>query len=152
MPNGHPNFSSDEIEAWFAPLAEELAAFASSHNLLVDKYYHGSPCWTFRFNHPKGGQTSVRICLQGPDAAGVGSVWHVDDYDRFTRYLHWRKDCIVKKVAKEVRSALEAELVGILAVPFGQWNQVADRYQAVWSRYTKEEFARLAPKLPDVVP
>jgi hypothetical protein len=152
MPNGHPNFSSAELEIWFAPLASELAAFAASHNLLIDKYYHESPSWAFRFNHPKGGQASISVSVQTPQSAGVGSVWHLDDYDRFTRYLHWRKDRHINKSAAEIRSELELELAAVLATPLGLWNQVADQYRSVWSRYTKQEFERMTPNYPSPIP
>jgi hypothetical protein len=152
MPNGNPNFSAAKLQEWFAPLSPELMNFASAHNLLIDKYYHESPSWSFRFNHPKGGQASISLSMHGDDTAGVGSSWHVDDYDRFTRSIHWRKERRVQKVASEIRSALESELAAVLAVPLGEWNQVADGYRPIWSRYTKAEFEAMTPKYPVPIP
>ena len=31
----------------------------------------------------------------------------------------------------------------MLAVPLGQWNQVADDYSNIWGRYTKAEFEKM---------
>jgi hypothetical protein len=46
---------------------------------------------------------------------------------------------------------LELELSAILAVPLGQWNQVADGYAKIWGRYTKDEFAKMTPSYPNPI-
>lgn len=61
MPNGNPDFDPKAAEQWFAPIAGVLESFAQRHNLLVDRCYHDSPSWTFRFSHPRGGQASVGV-------------------------------------------------------------------------------------------
>ena len=75
----------------------------------------------------------------------------MDDYDHFTRFIHWRKPREVSKEANALIEELERELSAILAVPLGQWNQVADGYANVWGRYTKDEFAKLQPSYPDPI-
>jgi hypothetical protein len=75
----------------------------------------------------------------------------VDDYDRFTRSIHWRKSREVSKGANALLEELELELSAILAVPLGQWNQVADGYASIWGRYTKDEFERLQTSYPDPI-
>ena len=151
MPNGNPDFDFQAAEQWFAPIAGVLESFAQRHNLLVDRYYHDSPSWTFRFNHPRGGQASVGVSCNAGETASIYSTWHVDDYDRFTRSIHWRKPRAVSKDANALLEDLELELSAILAVPLGQWNQVADGYANVWGRYTKDEFEKLQPSYPDPI-
>jgi hypothetical protein len=91
VPNGNPDFDPKAAEQWFAPIAGVLESFAQRHNLLVDRYYHDTPSWTFRFNHPRGGQASLGVSCDAGETASIYSSWHVDDYDRFTRSIHWRK-------------------------------------------------------------
>jgi hypothetical protein len=113
--------------------------------------YHDTPSWTFRFNHPRGGQASLGVSCDAGETASIYSSWHVDDYDRFTRSIHWRKSRKVSKDANALLEELELELSAILAVPLGQWNQVADDYASVWGRYTKDEFEKLQPSYPDPI-
>lgn len=152
MPNCNPNFNLSEQEAWFAPLSECVGNVARRHNLLLEKYYHESPSWSLRFNHPRGGQASVTVSNGGPEVAKVGSVWHLDDYNCFTRFLHRRQPRDVSKEADCVRRELELEFATILAVPLGEWNQVARGYELVWGRFSKAEFQAMAPKYPDPIP
>ena len=149
MPNGDRHFDLRLQEAWFAPLADAIEAFAREHNLFVDKYYHDTPGWDLRFSHPRGGNASVCITNLGPDRAGIGSSWYVDDYDRFTRSIHWRSVRSIEKDARLVREGLAAELDAIVAVPFGAWNQVAKGYEDAGGAYTREQFLALGPQLPE---
>jgi hypothetical protein len=154
LPNGgNPSFKLSEQEAWFAPLSQVIGDVARRHNLLLEKYYHESPSWSLRFNHPRGGQASVSILNGGASSvAKVESVWHLDDYDQFTRFLHWRRARDVPKDSESVRRELEIELAAILAVPLGQWNQVAKGYERIWGQFTKAAFLAMAPKYPDPLP
>ena len=148
VPNGDPDFDLRRQERWFAPLANGITAFALEHNLFIDRYYHDSPSWDLRFSHPKGGNASISISNVAPDQASIGSSWYVDDYDHFTRSIHWRAARSVPKDAELVRQALADELHAIIAVPFGAWNQVAGDYEDVWGQYTKEQFYALGPHYP----
>ena len=152
MPNGNASFNLSEQEAWFAPLSQAIGDVARRHNLLVDKYYHDGPSWSLRFNHPRGGQASVTVSNAGPDVAKIDSVWHLDDYDRFTRFLHWRKPREVPKDPDSVRRELELEFSALLSVPLGEWNQVATGYERVWSSFSKAAFLAMTPKYPDPIP
>jgi hypothetical protein len=151
VPNGNPSFDLSEQEAWFAPLSQVIGDVARKHNLLLEKYYHEGPSWTLRFNHPQGGQGSVAVS-NGGAVAKIGSVWHLDDYDRFTRFLHWRQPRDVPKEPDSVRRELEFEFSTLLTVPLGQWNQVASGYERVWGQFSKTAFLAMAPKYPDPVP
>ena len=153
MPNGgNPNFNVVEQEAWFAPLSQAIGEVARKHNLLLEKYYHEGLSWDLRFNHPRGGQASVTVWNGGPEVAKVGAAWNVDDYDRFTRSIHWRHPRDVPKEPDIVRRELEVEFTSILAVPLGQWNQVETGYEKVWGQFSKAAFQAMAPKYPDPLP
>ncbi len=151
MPNGDPHFDLEFQQAWFEPIADTVEAFANSRNLLIDKYYHDAPGWDLRFNHPKGGQASISIHNHTEEMARIGSVWHLDDYEQFTRFLHWRKQREIPKTPESVAAALREEFAAILSVAKGDWNQVAPGYKRIWGRYSKEEFAAIAPDYPDPV-
>jgi len=149
--NGNPDFNLREQEEWFAPLAAAITAFARAHNLLVDKYYHESTSWDLRFNHPRGGQASIEVYNESADFAGVGSGWHLDEFECFTRSIHRRAR---RKIAKEpvlLARELANELAAITAVPLGQWTQVAKGYEQIWGQYTKQEFERMTPRYPDPI-
>lgn len=151
MPNGNPSFNFAEMEEWFAPLAEAITAFANTHNLLIDKYYHEGATWDLRFNHPRGGQASVTVYRSSEGFAQIGSVWHLDEFDRFTRSIHWREQ---RKVAKEpvlLTRELANELAAIAAVPLGQWTKVAGGYEQIWGKYTKQEFELMTPRYPNPI-
>jgi hypothetical protein len=151
VPNGNADFDLDVVQKWFSPIAGVLVSFATRHNLLVDRYYHDSPSWTFRFNNPRGGQASVSVSCNAGESAAIYSSWHIDDYDRFTRFIHWRKPREVSKDENTLIQELELELSAILAVPLGQWNQVADGYAKIWGGYTKDEFAKMTPSYPNPI-
>ncbi len=148
MPNGNPDFSLDSAERYFAPVSTGMESFAKRHNLFVDKYYHESESWVLRFAHPKGGNASINVGRLSDGEVSVSSVWHVDDYDSFTRCLHRRQMGPIPKDPNELGKALRLELLAILAVEFGKWTEVAGGYEAHWSRYTKEEFEALPPHYP----
>ncbi len=152
MPNGDPTFDVEAEQAWFAPIAGSLLSFAKRRNLLLDRYYHDGRSWTFRFNHPFGGQASISAHHYPGDAARIGSSWHLDDYDRFTRYIHWRMPRELPKLEPYLSRELDAELAAILALPLGRWNQTADGYAPSWGQYTKEQFERMTPAYPDPIP
>jgi hypothetical protein len=145
LPNGNPDFNLESAERYFAPISTCLENFAKRHNLFVDKYYHESESWNLRFAHPKGGNASINVGRLSKREVSVSSVWHVDDYDSFTRSVHRRE---IKPIAidpDDLREALREELLAILDVEPGMWTEVADGYKAYWSRYTKEEFEALPP-------
>lgn len=140
MPNGgNPSFNLQEQETWFAPLAETISDFARARDLTLDKYYHESAGWDLRFKHPSGGEGSVTV-YNGGAVARIGAVWYLDDYDQSTRFIHSRPPRALAKTPEDVHRELIAELAAILAVPVGQWTQIAKGYQAIWGRYTKAQF------------
>ena len=89
MPNGDPNWGVKEfpkLEMFFSKISDILEFFADTHNLMIDKYYHQGPDWTFRFRHPEGGVCSLFVIKEGEDYVKVAVAWHMDDYDKLVRY------------------------------------------------------------------
>ena len=152
MPNGDPDFDVAAEAAWFAPIAPVLEAFASRHNLRVDKYYHHESSWAFRFNHPRGGQASITVhhCRSGD--ASVDSIWYVDDYDTFTRSIYRRDPRDVSKTESDLQRESAAELAAILSAPPNSWSQIASGYASVWSQFTRAQFEGMKQRLPDPIP
>lgn len=101
MPNGDPvqwNKEFPKVEAFFSKISNVLQEFASSHNLMIKKYYHEGADWTFLFRHPEGGVGQIFAIKEGEEHVGVAGIWYVDDYDALTRYL---KHAEVKKCSLE---------------------------------------------------
>ena len=144
-------FDQSAQEKWFAPLADALTRFAREHNLLIEKYYKERTAWDLRFNHPQGGQATITVYGGADHGASIGSSWHVDDFERFTRSIHSRQ---LRKVAKDpavVAEELLEELRAITSVRPGQWSQVATGFQAVWGQHSREELEKFAPRYPDPI-
>jgi len=75
------------------------------------------------------------------------SVWHFDDYDRFTRYLRLGEKRESPRDPEVIGKMLEDEFQTIIATGFGKWNDssVCDH----WRRFSKEEFKSMARSLPN---
>ena len=88
-----------ELEAFFSRISEVLDDFATTYNLMIVKYSHSGPDWTFRFRHPKGGLGQIFVVKQDEEHIGVVSAWDVDDYDTLTRYSKYTeiKKCSLEK-------------------------------------------------------
>ena len=147
MPNGDPNFDLDAQEEWFGRIATPIKDFVAERGLVLDKYYHDGPSWDLRFGHPLGGSASIQVMNAG-DVARFSTVWYLDDYDQFTRFLHWRDPIDVELDADSISRALLDELEAILATPLGKWTKTATGYKREWGRYSKAQFEAMAPSYP----
>ena len=147
MPNGDPEFNLVEQDQWFGRIATPINDFVDAHGLVLDKYYHDVPSWDLRFGHPRGGNASIQVMNAG-DVARFCTVWYYDDYDQFTRYLHWRDPIDVSLDSDSISSALRDELEAILAIPLGQWTEAATGYRLEWGRYSKAQFEAMGPSYP----
>src|SRR5439155_3182766 len=88
MPNGNPNFETEELpafEAFFRPLAPLLERFAATHNLKIERYHRQLPAWSFRFRHPLGGEACVELHREDDDTISIVEAWWQDDYEVGTR-------------------------------------------------------------------
>jgi hypothetical protein len=104
----------------FQRLTPELADFAESHALLVERYKRGFAMWTFLFRHPKGGAASLQLSITvsretGEPLATIFPHWWRDDETELRRKLG--ELAALRDVAPEasiVRSALERALADVL--------------------------------------
>lgn len=147
MPNGNPEFSLEEQEEWFSCIAAPIERFVAEKGLVLDKYYHEAATWDLRFGHPSGGNASIEVANAG-DMARLTTVWYLDDYDKFTRYLHWREPVEVELDAEAISNALFVELEAIVTTRPGEWTQTATGYQETWGKYSKAQFEAMGRTYP----
>ncbi len=147
MPNGDNSFNLDEQEKWFGRIAAPINDFIARHGLVLDKYYHDGASWDLRFGHPLGGNASIQVMNAG-DVARFCTVWYLDDYDQFTRFLHWRDPIDVPLDSGSISKALFSELEAILATPLGEWTDIATGYATDWGTYSKDQFQAMGLSYP----
>jgi hypothetical protein len=141
----------EQLEVWFAPLAETIQEFASRHNLLLLKYEHSSPSWTLKFNHPKGGQVSLSISRLSSTEAEIQSHWYLDDYEKFTRFIYSSPPSNVTRDSKTLRGEFERQFAEILAMDLGRWNRIVGGYESAWSQLSKRDFEAAHAAFPDPI-
>jgi hypothetical protein len=139
------------VDARFAPFVIELEAFAASHNLLVQKYYHNDPQWSFCFEHPLGGQAKLDLRIDEQGAVVLQTVWWVDNYKQFTRSLRWGKQETVAAKGGEIVGALKSALSDVVNWKLGEWTQIADGYKPIWGQMSEERFRSITPQWPKPV-
>jgi hypothetical protein len=145
MPNGNHEITPAEwtkIRAFFDGISAILSKFATKHNLAVDKYYHESPTWSFRFRHPKGGGAAVHVERLNESAVRVNGSWYIDEYETFTRYFKWGRNHHLLLENADLKSELEACLRETICWEKNELTPHPD-YKKAWSIYTKEEWDRM---------
>ena len=147
MPNGDPTFNLEEQEAWFDRIAEPINLIVAEHGLILDKYYHEGSSWDLRFSHPLGGNASIEVMNAG-DVVRLSTIWYLDDYDQFTRFLHRRDPIDVELLPDSISNALLDELDAILATPLDKWTQSATGYEDVWGKFSKSQFTSMGRSFP----
>jgi hypothetical protein len=150
MPNGRHYTEQEwrDLTSFFETISEPLNQFATKYGLIIDKYYHDCPEWTFRFAHPSGGSCSIQVMRTKNHSVWIGLVWYKDDYDSFTRSS---KHDVWKGVSvepKDLSNSLEKALQVILGWRLGEWTDVAGGYRYPWGQYTKQEWEAMNPKYP----
>ena len=103
----------------FDLLEPMLLSCACNHSLLIRKYHHDQPMWSFHFVNPKGGFGAVQLYATAPVPgvinAGVASHWWVDDHDRGIRAsLSTHIQSLRATQPEEIGALLEASLTGLL--------------------------------------
>jgi|SRR5712692_3832052 len=144
MPNGDYSLTRDDwakIKAFFQEISHALLAFAATHDLEIDEYYHDSPSWAFRFRHPKGGLGILEVKRLNESAIQVNIFWPVNDYDSFTQYFRREggNDLLLAKT--ELGDVLEERLKAVVA-----WDRkdLAPRdAKNPWADYSKEEWEKI---------
>jgi len=135
----------------FASYANDFEAFASAHNLLIQKYYHDGPTWSFCFAHPRGGQAKLDLTIGDSGTLTLETVWWIDSYSRFTRSLKSGAKTDVPREGKEALAALRDALSMVTSWQTGEWTQVADDYKPIWGRYSEAQFRAMTPQWPEPV-
>jgi hypothetical protein len=136
------------FDARFGAFAAELEAFAGSRNLLIDKYYHDAPYWSFCFAHPLGGQAKLDLRIDEQGVVMLETVWWIDSYRQFTRSLKWGAKIAVRPESDEIVRALERGLSDVAGWRTGEWTQVADGYKPIWGRMSEAQFVAMTPRWP----
>lgn len=152
MPNGYPDFENNELpllEAFFARISPVLETFAVEHNLLIEKYYHDGPVWTFKFKHPVDGMGQIEVEKVNDNNVLIRKSWSIDDYETSTRFLKYLHGNNIGLEHAELREALERALCEIL-----HWKRdelAPHKAPYPWSkRCSKEQFYEQYESLPDL--
>jgi hypothetical protein len=134
---------------FFAKISPVLDDFESSHNLLIEKYPHDGPAWSFKFKHPVDGVGQIEVEKSGEDTILVRWSWWIDDYDTSTRFLKYPPPKKVGMEHGEVRNALEKALEEILRWKKDELAPYKAPYP--WSkRCSKEQFLKSYERFPEL--
>jgi hypothetical protein len=151
MPNGNPRFEQEELpllESFFARIASVLEDFAGSHNLLIEKYYHDGPAWSFKFKHPVAGIGQIEVEKSDKDSILLRGSWWIDDYDTSTRFMKYPSAKKIGVEHNELRNALENALAEIL-----QWRReelTPFSPPHPWSKgFSRDEFNKQYERFPE---
>ncbi len=139
MPNGIPEFEEsvpENITAFFAQIADMLNEFASRHNLMTERYYHGSHCWMFGFRHPNGGIGSIDVMRESDETIKIYTHWWIDDFEKFARFL--RTEETVEQEFMNLADVLEEQFQKILTWQISELTKVETDYEPYWKPYKKE--------------
>ena len=116
--------------------------FAHHHDLYIEKYYHGDPCWDLRFLHPKGEQASVNLSYKVDDnRLLLRGTWHVDVFHEFTRYIKRGDAYDCDNPPEQLEHVMHAVLKDIVSWEKSQL-EAHPGYENPWKRFTEEEFKK----------
>lgn len=153
MPNGNPDFRDDflNIQAFFGEISPILEAFASRHNLQIEKYYHESPSWSFLFRHPRRGVAKIDAKRESDCEIKISAAWWYDDYSLATRSMKTFSNPIMNFRSPSLADVLESTLQTVAAWQFGSWDEIHGGYGHTWrSTWTQEQFEALERKFPEL--
>ena len=151
MPNGHPKWKEKKLpklKEFFSRIASVLEEFAQTHNLMIEKYYHQGPLWTFMFQHPKGGSGQIEVEKSGRDSVLIRCSWYIDDYDNNTRWLKYPSDEKCSLDHRVLREFLEESLKQIFSWNKEDLESRKSKYYAWSKHFSKEEFEGQNAKYP----
>ncbi len=151
MPNGDPNWGKKEypkLEQYFSKISKVLEDFANRHNLQIDKYYHQSPSWTFRFRHPKEGIGQIAVVRQGENSVKIHPGYWLDDYKTGKRFLKTceYEICSLDKIS--IKMILEKNLMQILSWDKNDLDRSFENPYREKSKYTKRAIEKDREKYP----
>jgi len=115
--DGTPNHAG--VVRCFDLLEPMLLSCACEHSLLIRKYHHDQPMWSFHFMNPKGGFGAVQIYanarVPGVINAAIASHWWVDDHTRGIRAsLSTHVQSLRATRPEEIGTLLGESLTGLL--------------------------------------
>ncbi len=151
MPNGNPKWKEKELpklERFFNRIATVLEEFAQIHNLMIERYYHEGPGWTFMFQHPKGGSGQIEIERSGQNAILIRCSWYIDDYDNNTRWLKYPPGQKCSLDHATLKAVLEESLRQIFSWNKEDLEPLKSKYYAWSKHFSKAEFDEQRSKYP----
>lgn len=153
MPNGDYSLTRadwQKIRGFFQELSPALCSFAGERNLVIDKYYHDGPAWTFRFRHPKGGGGGIHVERVNDSTIQVRTIWYIDEYRTFTHFLKSEVSADLPLATIDLREVLEEKLKEMTAWTRNDMTAYPG-YEKFWSQYSEEEFFEMSglDRLPD---
>jgi hypothetical protein len=140
MPNGSPDFAETDrplLDAFFAPLADTLADFGSTHNLLLTQYWHQEPCWDFMFRHPVRGTGRIMVYKASDTSVRLDGLWWADSYDEFTRYSHHShstEHVVDPRAVAQALTTLLHEIVSWRDGDLDRQTELGGAYRDAWPR------------------
>ncbi len=124
----HPAEQWELTKKYFNALSEILTDFASRYNLLIDKYYHDSPSWTFRFKHFHGGVGSIQVShWADDDKVNISTIWYYDDFGTGIRYSKSAPPSEFQLKEIDLLRVLEDMLKEIINWKPGEWNHQTEK-------------------------
>jgi hypothetical protein len=146
---------SEIVSQCFETLAPLLLEFASRHSLLIRKYYHHQPMWSFHFLHPRGGFGSIEVYAtldgSGSIKTAVATHWWIDDLEKRQRSSSSTKSVsLIAKLPEQVVPPLEdalAEILALMPADLSTSSQTMPRKRNAAGEYVFSEF-ELAQRLP----
>ena len=143
MPNGSPDWEKrkrPKLEEFFKTISNVLVDFAKNHNLLIEKYFHQTPTWTFMFQHPKGGGAQIQVEKIGDNSVLLWSSWWIDDFDNQTRWWKYVKGESCTLDDNKLRDALEQIFKQLISWKKEDLKPVKSKYYRWGKQRDKEEF------------
>ena len=103
-----------EVTSWFDRYAPILERFASKRSLTIEKYYHDSPVWRFKFSHPNSGYGAVDLWRVEENCFHIHAVVWIDDARLGTRAFRTRQKRFLEasdqRIEKELNCAMDEVL------------------------------------------
>jgi hypothetical protein len=130
-----------------------LHAFADSHGLKLEKYYHEAPVWSFLFRHPHGGVAKIDVSKEDDDSVKLWHYWWRDDYDRGIRFFRKMQGPAFPQQVGAVAPRLELGLREILSWPADSWTDQKEGFADIWQRtWTRDAFYKMEVAYPVAKP
>ena len=139
-----------ELESFFNTISVVLEDFATTYNLMIEKYPHHGPEWSFIFKHPIDGTGQIEVERVDDTSILIRKSWWIDDFDTSVRFMKYPPPS--QKIGLNhngLRQVLEDALEDII-----QWKKdelVPQKAPYPWSkRCSKKQFYEQYENLPEL--